>query len=185
MAPWSVNSTLAYGYAATSSGDVCWRCYQLQSAGRSRNAGNDPGSAALSGKTIIVQAIIIGNDVSGGQFDLLIPGGGVGQFNACSSQWGVSASELGAQYGGFLATCKQQNSNHEAVKTCVLNRCTSVFGSRGLTHLQAGCRWFVEWFQVADNPELIYREVQCPAEIMSRSGMNRTSRNDIRTNCGG
>ncbi|MEI8634903.1 hypothetical protein P4S72_28405 [Vibrio sp. PP-XX7] len=42
----------------------------------------------MQGKTMIVQALNIGYDVSGGQFDLLVPGGGVGAFNACSAQWG-------------------------------------------------------------------------------------------------
>lgn len=172
LAPWSLGTHLSYGYAATSNGDVCGRCYQLQFTGSSHNAGNDPGSATLNGKQMVVQAINVGFDVSGGQFDLLVPGGGVGAFNACSSQWGVSTSELGAQYGGFLAACKS-GGNHESWKTCVLNRCSSVFGQRGLTELEAGCRWFVEWFQVADNPDLVYREVDCPQELTAKTGMRR------------
>ena len=107
-----------------------------------------------------------------GQFDLLIPGGGVGLYNACSSQWGTN--DIGAQYGGLLSTCKQQvgATNHAALKNCVMQRCTSVFGSRGLTKLEAGCRWYVEWFEVADNPTVVYKEVACPQELRSR-GMNR------------
>ncbi|MFZ5896929.1 MAG: cellulose binding domain-containing protein [Myxococcota bacterium] len=187
LAPYAVNSQLAYGYAATSNGDVCGRCYQLQFDGRSHNAGNDPGSAALAGKTMIVQAINVGFDVSGGQFDLLVPGGGVGAFNACSTQWGVSNSELGVQYGGFLAACKQQlgyNASLAQYKSCVASRCQSVFGSRGLTELQAGCQWFVDWFQAADNPSLKYKEVACPSALSSGTGMNRSSRNDISNACG-
>ena len=176
-APWSVSNSLAFGYAAVSArGDICGKCYQLQFTGSSHNSGNDPGSAALAGKTMVVQATNTGGDVGAGQFDLLIPGGGVGQFNACSNQWGVGSSELGATYGGFLATCKQQMGagNHAGVKSCVMQRCTSVFGARGLTKLEAGCRWFVEWFQVADNPALVYKEVACPQELKSR-GMNRNT----------
>lgn len=184
--PFAVSPTLAYGYAATSSGDVCGRCYQLQFTGSSYNAPGDPGSAALAGKTMIVQATNIGYDVSGGQFDILVPGGGVGAFNACSAQWGVSNAELGAQYGGFLAACKQQlgyNASLSQYKSCVLNRCDSVFGSRGLTQLQQGCTWFAEWFEAADNPSLKYKEVPCPAELTTRSGMNRSILNDIRNTC--
>lgn len=176
LTPWSVSATLAYGFAATSSGDVCGRCYQLQFTGASHNGGDDQGSKALLGKTMVVQAINIGFDVGGGQFDIAIPGGGVGAFNACSSQWGVSNSELGAQYGGFLSVCRQQNNNnHDAVKSCVLQRCTSVFQSRGLNDLAAACRWFVEWYQAADNPEVKYKEIACPQEIVGRSGMRRGS----------
>jgi len=187
LAPFTVNANLAYGYAATASGDVCGRCFQLQFTGTSFNAGNDPGSRALANKTMIVQAINIGFDVGHGQFDLLVPGGGVGAFNACSAQWGVSNGELGAQFGGFLAACKQQhgfNASLDTYKTCVRNRCTSVFGARGLTELEAGCRWFVDWFQAADNPALRYKEVACPAQLSGESGMNRSSRNDISNACG-
>jgi hypothetical protein len=187
LAPFAVSDTLAYGYAATSSGDVCGRCFQLQFTGQSHNSPGDPGSAALQGKTMIVQAINIGFDVGGGQFDLLVPGGGVGAFNACSTQWGVSNEELGVQYGGFLAACKNElgwNASLEQYKSCVTNRCNSVFGSRGLTTLQQGCLWFADWFEAADNPALKYKEVACPAELINGSGMNRTPLNDISNACG-
>ncbi|MDR7090848.1 cellulose binding domain-containing protein [Cellvibrio fibrivorans] len=186
MAPFAVSDTLAYGFAATSSGDVCGRCYQLQFTGSSHNSPGDPGSAALAGKTMIVQATNIGYDVGGGQFDILVPGGGVGAFNACSAQWGVSNSELGAQYGGLLAACKQElgyNASLAQYKSCLTNRCNSVFGSRGLTELQRACTWYADWFQAADNPALKYKEVACPAELTARSGMNRSALNDIKTSC--
>lgn len=186
LAPFAVNNTLSYGYAATSSGDVCGRCYQLEFTGESYNAPGDPGSAALAGKTMIVQAINVGYDVGGGQFDIMVPGGGVGAFNGCSNQWGVSNSELGAQYGGFLSACKSElgyNATREQYKACVTNRCDSIFGSRGLTDLQAGCRWYADWFEAADNPSLRYREVACPAELMTKSGMNRTNLGGISNSC--
>jgi hypothetical protein len=41
---------------------------------------------------MIVQATNIGGDVGAGQFDLAIPGGGVGIYNACSAQWGGGIS---------------------------------------------------------------------------------------------
>jgi hypothetical protein len=187
LAPYAVSSNLAYGYAATSNGDICGRCYQLDFDGSSHNAGDDPGSQALAGKTMIVQAMNVGYDVGGGQFDLLVPGGGVGAFNACSAQWGVSSSELGAQYGGFLSKCKQQHgygASLDTYKSCVAHQCTSVFGSRGLKDLEAGCHWFVDWFQAADNPALKYKEVACPAALTSESGMNRSARNDVSAACG-
>jgi len=187
LSPWAVSSTLSYGYAATSSGDVCGRCFQIQFTGQSYNGGNDPGSAALSGKTMIVQATNVGYDVSGGQFDILVPGGGVGAFNACSDQWGVSNNELGEQYGGMLAACKNElgyNASLQEYKSCLSQRCDNVFGSRGLTELQQGCQWYVDWFEAADNPSLKYKEVACPAEITSRSGVDRGFLNDIDNSCG-
>jgi hypothetical protein len=187
LAPYAVNNTLSYGYAATNNGDVCGRCSQLQFTGESYNAPGDPGSAALLGKTMIVQAINIGFDVGAGQFDILVPGGGVGAFNACSTQWGVSNTELGAQYGGFLAACKQElgyNASLAQYKSCLTQRCNNVFGSRGLTTLQNGCLWYADWFEAADNPALKFKEVACPADLRSASGMDRGFLNDIDTSCG-
>lgn len=186
LSPFKVTDTLSYGYAATSSGDVCGRCYQLQFTGESYNSPGDPGSSALLGKTMIVQAINIGFDVGGGQFDILVPGGGVGAFNACSDQWGVSNDELGAQYGGFLSACKQElgyNASLSAYKSCLTQRCDNVFGSRGLASLQQGCLWYADWFEAADNPALKYKEVACPAQLSDTSGMDRGFLEDIKTSC--
>jgi len=186
LAPWAVSDSLAYGYAATSSGDVCGRCFEIEFTGSSYNGGDDPGSAALLGKRMIVQATNIGYDVGGGQFDILVPGGGVGAFNACSAQWGVSNDELGAQYGGFLAACKSElgwNASRDQYKSCLTQRCDNVFGSRGLTDLHQGCLWYADWMEAADNPSLKYREVACPTEIILRSGVDRGFLNDIDTSC--
>jgi hypothetical protein len=178
MAPWAVNDKLAYGYAAVaaSGGDICGRCYQLQFTGKSYNAGDDPGSTALAGKSMIVQAINIGGDVGSGQFDISVPGGGVGMYNACSSQWGVSTSELGQTYGGFLPDCKTKfgRTDHAALKSCVMQDCMNVFEAHNQSELAAGCQWFVDWFEVADNPAVKYKEVACPPELANK-GIKRSS----------
>ncbi|MCX4243285.1 hypothetical protein OEB96_21820 [Paraliomyxa miuraensis] len=182
LAPWAVTSDISYGFAAIpSAGDICGRCHRLDFNGMSHNAGADPGSAALAGKSMIVQAVNIGYDVAGGQFDILTPGGGVGAFNACSFQWGVSNEQLGATYGGFLSTCKQQmgGASHDAIKACVMSRCDDVLS--GFGDLHAGCEWFVDWFQAADNPALSWGEVECPAAITAVSGMDRTGLGDVQT----
>lgn len=190
-APWAVSDTLAYGYVAThgGAGDHCGRCFQFQFKGSSHNAGDDAGSQALQGKTMIVQATNIGYDVSGdGQFDLMLPGGGLGAFqDACPVQWGVSAGDLGAGYGGLLTTCKSQHgNNHTAVKNCVRQRCQSLFGSKQeLSALMDACDWFVDWYEVADNPSFLYKEVPCPQALIDRTSMDRRSANDVQNNCGG
>jgi hypothetical protein len=122
--------------------------------------------------------------VSGGQFDLLIPGGGTGIFDACTSQWNINdQSILGPDYGGFLTACKQQtgSSNNSTLKSCVQSRCDSVFSS--WSDLKAGCDWFVDWLHVADNPSLTYREVECPQAIINVSGMDRRPLDDISNTC--
>jgi hypothetical protein len=166
MAPYAVNDKLAYGYAAVSaSGDICGKCYQLDFKGSSYNAGDDPGSKALAGKTMIVKATNIGYDVSNGQIDLLVPGGGVGAFDACTKQWGASAEDMGEQYGGFLSACKQDvgwNAELDQYKSCVKQRCENIFSKSGMEDLLAGCLWYADWFEAADNPALVFKEVECP-----------------------
>ncbi|HKU38548.1 MAG TPA: hypothetical protein VJR89_10385 [Polyangiales bacterium] len=179
LVPWAINDKLSYGYAAVAASadrDVCGKCYELQFTGSSHNSEPDQGSTSLAGKSLIVQAINIGSDVQGGQFDVLIPGRGVGMFDACSSQWGVARADLGEQYGGLLLMCqKQQGRNNDAaVKACVMQSCMNVFEAHGLTELAAGCEWFVNWFGVADNPKLKYRQVSCPAELANK-GLRRNA----------
>ena len=167
--PWAVSDTLAYGFAAVSRSDYCGRCYQLQFTGKSHNATTDAGSASLSNKTMIVQAINNGG-VGSDQFDLLIPGGGVGDFDACSSSWGTSS--LGERYGGFFLACQKQNGfNHEVSKTCAKDKCQSVFANK--PDLLRGCLFFTDWFNAPDNPALVFKEVTCPAAITSKSGLKR------------
>jgi len=186
-APWAVDDALAYGFAAVpADGDICGRCYQLEFDGTGHYNAQDPGSVALKSKTMIVQATNIGFDVGGGQFDILTPGGGVGLFDACSFQWDVATPELGATYGGFMTYCQQNvGGDHQKLKECVLSRCAAVFDEPALAELAAGCEWYVQWYEVADNPNLRYQEVACPAEIVARSGIDRGPLNDVSACKGG
>ena len=160
--PWSVSNTLSYGFAAAS-GDKyrCGRCYQVQFTGGASTA-TPPAPRPLNSKTMIVQVINNGG-VQNDQFDLLIPGGGVGALNGCSMQWGVSNSELGAQYGGFLAGCNRDTN-------CVRQKCQQIFGNK--PELMAGCDWFLGWFAAADNPDAIVKQIACPSAITQRSGLS-------------
>lgn len=157
--PWAVSDTLALGFAAASGSNyTCGRCYQIQFNGQGHNG--SPGSPQLNNKTMIVQVINNGG-VQADQFDLLIPGGGVGLLNACSNQWGTS--DLGAQYGGFLAGCNGD-------KNCVKQKCQTVFN--GKPDLLEGCDWFLNWFGGADNPSFIFKQIACPAAITQKSGLS-------------
>jgi hypothetical protein len=154
--PWEVGPNLSYGFAAFNS--TCGKCYQLDFTG----AGDNPGAQALKGKSLIVQAVNTGG-IAADQFDLLIPGGGVGANNACTmngNQW--NSAPGGVTYGGFLATCGNNMS-------CVTSMCTAAFGSN--SGLMAGCTWFTGWFNGANNPGINYAEVPCPAAITAKSGL--------------
>ena len=157
-APWQVGPNLSYGFVAASGGNYsCGRCYQLQFTG----SGHNGGSNSLNGKMMIVQVINNGG-VAQDQFDLLIPGGGVGALNACGTPIGPVGrvdSDLGAQYGGFLTGCNGDTN-------CVHQKCQTVFANK--PDLMAGCEWFLGWFGAADNPNLVAKEIACPAMLKAR-----------------
>jgi hypothetical protein len=161
FAPWYDSATnMSYGFAAHN-GVSCGACFQLQFTGTSHNGGANPGAQAIGGQQMIVQVINIGG-IASEQFDLLIPGGGVGAMTAgCTAQWG--SVDLGATYGGLLSECN-------ADVACTRTKCQSVFA--GKTDLLAGCAWFTDCFKGADNPNIIYKQVSCPSQITSKSGLS-------------
>jgi hypothetical protein len=153
QAPWRMTDNVSYGFAATTTNGDCGKCYHLQFTGTN-----------AIGKKMIVMVTNIGSDVHQGQFDLMIPGGGVGIFDALSkqiSQNGGSNSDLGSQYGGFRTTCG-------ADATCIRNKCNAAFSSAALADLKAGCLWYVDWFSYADNPAIYYKEITCPQDLINR-----------------
>ncbi|MDR1759294.1 MAG: hypothetical protein LBR60_02060 [Fibrobacter sp.] len=158
QAPWRVSDNLAYGFAAVAPNQFsCGKCFQLQFT---NNGVASTGS--IIGKTMIVKASNIGYDVDSDHFDIMIPGGGVGQFDALSNQIrqsGVNNAALGSQYGGFRTTA---GNNPAKVK----EMCAAAF--RNLPDLKKGCDWYVDWFMNADNPQVLYKEVTCPAELNAR-----------------
>ncbi|KAL8713282.1 MAG: hypothetical protein Q9225_006792, partial [Loekoesia sp. 1 TL-2023] len=138
QSPWAVNDKLAYGFAAvTASNPACCSCYKLTFT-----------SSSIKGKTMIVQATNTGNDVSGTQFDLAMPGGGFGQFDGCSKEWKANSAVWGAQYGG---------SN--------TNQCSSFPAA-----LRPGCNFRWDWMEGQSNPTVNYEQVTCPAELVAKSG---------------
>lgn len=161
LSPWYDPATnVSYGFAAHD-GVPCGTCFMLQFTGEG-NAGANAGAAALTGQQMIIQTIDT-NGTATTQFDLLIPGGGVGFASACAAQWGPSV-DLGMQFGGLLAECSGDS-------TCMKSMCLSAFG--GIPTLLAGCNWFTGWFNSADMPKVIYKQVGCPAQITSKSGIGQ------------
>jgi len=151
QAPWSVSDNLAYGFAATNADNSnCGKCYRL-----------DFKDGGLSGKTMIVKVSNIGSDVGDSHFDIMIPGGGVGLYNALSTQVQQSGAtaNLGQQYGGFRATCGASDS-------CIRGMCDSNF--KNLPDLKAGCYWYIDWYKMSDNPNVTAGEVDCPAALNAK-----------------
>lgn len=153
--PRAVSECLSYGYIAKANPN-CGGCYRIQFTGQGEHDVNDPGSQMIQGKQMIVKVSNTGSDVAGNQFDLMIPGGGVGMFNACSRQWG--RNDLGEQYGGFLSECTDQHNGFEARKACVRDGCMKIPAGAA----REGCLWFVDWLQIADNPRFTSQPTDCP-----------------------
>ena len=199
MAPIAVNDTLAYAYVAGTADSRCGKCYHLQYDGHFKHEmENNPPKAthkALKGKHLVVMASNIGNDVAGGeadlpagQFDLMVPGGGVGAFDALSTQVNKGAGfNWGAGFGGFLTEC-QKNTNCgtegslECYQTCIKDMCDAAFGDAGLPNLLRGRHWFADWFMAADNPTYYIEEVECPQYLIDHysSRINTTNETNIK-----
>ena len=158
QAPRAIGDNVAYGYVAVPN-PQCGKCYNLQFLGTGQHNANDPGSKTLAGKHMIVKVTNTGGDVAGNQFDLMIPGGGVGQNqNTCPQQWKVSASDLGPAQGGFLTGC---TGGYQAKKDCVRQKCMLLPDG----DLRKGCIWFVDWYGAADNPQFRFADINCPSDI--------------------
>lgn len=179
MAPIKVNDTLSYGFVAGPSNQGCGKCYHLQYDGSTSNMGNGGPDVkdthiALKGKHMIVMASNIGHDVdaSSTQFDLLVPGGGVGIFNALSTQIGKSPEDLGSNNGGVLSYCMQKlgywQVTKEQYQECVIEKCEAVFDSTVWPHLNRGCKWLATFFEAADNPSFVWEEVDCPQYLVDK-----------------
>ena len=199
MAPIAVNDTLSYAYVAGTADSRCGKCYHLQYDGHFKDEfeQNPPKAThkALKGKHLVVMASNIGGDVAGGndklpagQFDLMVPGGGVGAFDALSTQVNKGAGfNWGAGFGGFLTEC-QKNTNCgtegslDCYQTCVKDMCDAAFADAGLPNLLRGCHWFADWYMAADNPTYYIEEVECPQYLIDHysSRINTTNETNIK-----
>lgn len=102
----------------------------------------------VQGKKMVVQNINTGTDLNQNHFDILIPGGGAGIFTqGCPSQFG-NGYKWGAQQGGLSGR----------------DQCSQLPAS-----IQAGCFWRFDWFMAADNPNVSFVQVNCPAELTNVS----------------
>ena len=175
--PFAVCEKLAYGYAAVPGSigeDMCGKCFQLDFGGGSSNNDVKAAHLMMKGKTMIVIASNIGHDVHGGQFDIMIPGGGLGAFReGCQKQWGVDVNDenlVGNNLGGLISSCQSKHgwdADLDVLKECVRGKCDNLFGRDPALHdLWEGCIWFVDWMHAVDNATFSYKQVPCPEELV-------------------
>lgn len=186
------DKNLAYAFAATPGTDEdCGSCYELTfDGGHHEDADSYATNKALVGKKLIVMASNIGHDVSSdeNQFDLLVPGGGLGNYDSFSEQLGYASFDvLGTRSGGLVSDCIDtmvrqfgwwepgSPDGGKNVKTvtvefqeCLKNRCNTVFNKPEHDLLNRGCNFYADWFMAADNPTMTYRKLdRCP-DILSK-----------------
>ena len=166
---------MAFAFAAVPAADggSCGKCYQLTFTGNGKyieNANGAKGDAntnAIKGKKLIIMATNIGGDVQQGQFDIMIPGGGVGMFNGCG---GMGWGNQGKQYGGLLSDCEESvgySGNLLKKRTeCLTEKCNSVFSNDN--EAKQGCLFLANWMQAAGNPMHNYVEVECPEVLKQK-----------------
>ena len=188
MAPIALNDTLSYAYVAgPGTQTTCGKCFHLQYDGSFKDASaNNAAKAthkALKGKHIVVMTSNIGHDVENGQFDLMVPGGGVGAFDALSTQVNGANINWGAGFGGFLTECQSKlgyDNTLEKYQQCVRDMCDAAFGNAGFPNLLRGCHWFADWYMAADNPTYHWEEVECPQYLVDHymTTLNPTKSNN-------
>ena len=162
---------VGFAFAAVPAGtnDACGKCYLLTFTGDGPSE-TKKNHQAIKGKKIIVMATNIGYDVSGGQFDIMIPGGGVGYYNGCAN---ILGANLGQQYGGLLSDCENSvgySGSDDAIytgrKECLISKCNSVFSTKATA--KAGCLFLANFMEAAGNPVVTYQQIQCPDVLKNK-----------------
>ena len=164
-------SNIGFAFAAVPTNAACGRCFELTFTGEGKYE-TTLNHKKLKGKKLIVMASNIGYDVSHQQFDIMIPGGGYGAFDGCSSLMGWSGN-MGERYGGLLSVCENEagyNGSEEEIytrrKECLVNKCNTSFGSD--SQAKQGCLFLANFMEAAGNPNHTYREVECPSVLTAK-----------------
>ena len=124
----------------------------------------------LRGTKLVVMASNSGYDVAGGQFDVMIPGGGVGLFNGCAQIFG--SGNMGAQYGGLLSDCENEvgwgvedNTMYTRRKECLVKKCKNFTNN---SQAQEGYLFLANFLEAAGNPLHTFKEIKCPSVLKDK-----------------
>jgi hypothetical protein len=174
QAPFTLSGCDNLGFAFASvpggSGAICGRCFALEFTGEGKYE-TRKNHKALAGKKLIVMASNIGYDVTGGQFDILIPGGGEGYYTGKCTK--VLGNFQTTQYGGLLSDCENSvgwslsdDDMYTQRKQCLVNKCNSLFANK--SKAKQGCLFLANFLEAAGNPVHKYYEVECPQVLKDR-----------------
>lgn len=161
---------IGFAFAAVpGNSQSCGKCYLLEFTGQGKYE-TKKNHQLLANKKLIVMASNIGYDVSNNQFDVMIPGGGVGIFNGCND---ILGTNLGKTYGGLLSDCEEQvgySDSEENIytkrKECLTNKCKDIFSSN--TKAKQGCLFLADFLEAAGNPLHNFKEIECPDVLKER-----------------
>lgn len=159
---------MGFAFAAAPNNAACGRCYELTFTGEGKYE-TKKNHRLLKGKKLIIMASNIGHDVAGEQFDIMIPGGGVGVMNACKNIGFDQGTNV--DYGGMLTDCENEvgygGSDDEIYtkrKSCLQQKCNATFSGDALR----GCLFLANFMEAAGNPTHTYREIKCPQVLLDR-----------------
>ena len=162
---------LGFAFAAVPGAgpNICGRCFELSFTGEGKWE-TRKSHQLLKNKKLIVMASNIGYDVANYQFDVMIPGGGVGMYNGCDN---ILGTDLGEQYGGLLSDCENSvgwswdyDTLYTKRKECLTNKCNTKFANKA--QAREGCLFLANFLEAAGNPLHTFREVECPQVLLDR-----------------
>lgn len=156
---------IGFAFAATPGNNSCGKCFELTFTGEGKYE-TKTNHQKLKGKKLIVMASNIGGDVSSGQFDIMIPGGGVGIKNACGNigfNQGTTTT-----HGGMLSDCENEVGYNGDVyskrKECLTKKCNATFSGDALK----GCLFLADFMEAAGNPLHTFKQVECPQVLLDK-----------------
>ena len=165
------NLGFAFGAVPGYASNLCGRCFLLEFTGEGKyETKTCHRSLKSKSKKLIVMASNIGYDVAGGQFDVMIPGGGVGAFNGCDE---ILGTDIGERYGGLLSKCENEigygyddDTISSKRKECLTNKCNTIFS--GNAKAKQGCLFLANFLESAGNPNHNFKEIECPQVLKDR-----------------
>jgi len=146
--PWAVNDTFSYGFTSAFllGGDESTWCGSCYHLTFT--------SGPVQGKSMIVQATNTEySSTANNTFNLGIPGGGTSYAGACGIEYNVPNATFGT--AGVGVASESDCDNLPAA-------------------LKPGCHWRFDWFKAADNPNVTWNRVPCPAALTNITDAIRT-----------
>ena len=165
-------NNMGFAFAAFSGRNNCGKCFLLEFTGKGKDVQRNH-YKLLKPKKLIVMVLNLDytdENEENQPFTIMIPGGGTGNPNRCSS---VLGDNLGVPYGGLLGECAEEigydpddNIIYTKRKECLIQKCNDVFSN--ITEAREGCLFLANFFEVASDPLHNYKEIECPQVLKDR-----------------